>query len=394
MTITVRHLGRICALAALLALVPAAPASADDPFPVPGTATITVEGDGSGHGKGLSQYGAYGAARQGRTAGQILDFYYPGTQVGKTSGKVKVLISADADRDLVVDARSHLTLLSLASGRTWRLDRPGATRWRIVRNAAGDSVVSYRRTTWRAWRTVHGDTEVAAGGAPVTLRAPSGRTSYRGALRSTHEGTRRLTVNVLPMEAYLRGVVPAEVAAAAWPQQAMRAQAVAARTYAAYERTHGTHDAYDLCDTDACQAYGGASAEYPTSDTAIATTAGRILTYAGAIAFAQYSASNGGWTVDGGKPYLVATKDPYEGTSPDYYGWRAHISARTIEKAYNLENLSSIGVETRDGHGPRGGRVETVRLESSTGWTGTVTGESFRSHLGLSSTLFEIISVH
>jgi SpoIID/LytB domain protein len=62
------------------------------------------------------------------------------------------------------------------------------------------------------------------------------------------------------MESYLRGVVPAEVSPSLWPQEAMRAQAVAARTYAAYERAHAGSRAYDLCDTAACQAYGGASA--------------------------------------------------------------------------------------------------------------------------------------
>jgi SpoIID/LytB domain protein len=388
------RLGRLAGLTVCLVLAaPLAPAHADDPYPVPDTATITVVGDGSGHGKGLSQYGAYGAARQGRSAQQILDFYYPGTRTGHAGGSVKVLISADHDRDLVVDARPGLTLRKVSSGRTWRLTHAGATRWRIQRSSSGADVVSYRTGAWHQSRVLSGDVEIAAGGDPVALRTPAGRTAYRGALRSTTHDGRRVTVNVLPMEAYLRGVVPAEVAAASWPQQAMRAQAVAARTYATYERQHGGNSAYDLCDTALCQAYGGASAEYPTSDTAVARTAGRILTYQGKTAFAQYSASNGGWTVDGGKPYLVAEKDPYEGTSPDYYGWTQRISAHAIEKAYNIENLSSIAIETRDGHGRRGGRVETVRLESTTGWSGTVTGDSFRSHFGLRSTLFEITQV-
>jgi SpoIID/LytB domain protein len=262
-----------------------------------------------------------------------------------------------------------------------------------VSKQSGDSVVSYRTGSWHRWRVLRGDVEFAAGKAPITLHTPAGSVRYRGALLSTwHEG-KRVTVNVLPMEAYLRGVVPAEVAAASWPQQAMRAQAVAARTYAAYERQHGGNPDYDLCDTAACQAYGGASAEYATSNTAVSKTAGRILTYHGKTAFAQYSASNGGWTVDGGEPYLVARKDPYEGTSPDYYGWTVRISARKIEKAYRIENLSSIAVESRDGNGRRGGRVVTVRLASTTGWTGTVTGDSFRRNFGLASTMFEITSV-
>jgi SpoIID/LytB domain protein len=174
----------------------------------------------------------------------------------------------------------------------------------------------------------------------------------------------------------------------------MRAQAVAARTYAAYEREHAGNPDYDLCDTAACQAYGGASREHPASDTAVARTARKILTHRGETAFAQYSASNGGWTVDGGRPYLPAKQDRYEGTSSDYYGWTVEIPVGAIEDVYNIDNLTGIAIETRDGNGRRGGRVGTVRLENAdTGWTGTVTGDSFRRNFGLLSTLFTITAV-
>ena len=195
------------------------------------------------------------------------------------------------------------------------------------------------------------------------------------------------------MEKYVRGVVPAELSSI-WPQQAMRAQAVASRTYAAYEREHTGNPDYDLCDTAACQAYGGATAETAKTDKAVGATARRVLTYDGETAFAQYSASNGGWTVDGGRPYLPAQEDPYEGSSTDFYGWSVEVTAADVEKAYNIDNLTSIAIETRDGRGPRGGRVETVRLENAdTEWSGTVTGDSFRRNFGLFSTLFEITSV-
>lgn len=378
-------------LALLAGLLTSGPADADETYPVPDTATITVEGDGSGHGKGLSQYGAYGAAREGLKVGAILDFYYPGTRLGTGLGRIKVLISDAAG--LVVEDRDGLTVRSLATGRTWAPREPRATRWRVRANGAGESVVSFRTGAWHTWRVLRGDAEFAAGGKPLSLRTSDGSVAYRGALRSVDHPGGRVTVNVLPMEQYLRGVVPAEVAAASWPQHAMRAQAVAARTYAAYEREHTTNPDYDLCDTAACQAYGGASAEYPTSDTAVAKTATKVLTHHGETAFAQYSASNGGWTVDGGQPYLPAQSDPYEGTSSDYYGWTVEVSAAEVEAAYNLGNLTSIAVETRDGHGPRGGRVLTVRLKTEGGFDGTVTGDSFRRNMGLPSTLFELTSV-
>ncbi|GAB3770780.1 SpoIID/LytB domain protein [Nocardioides ginsengisegetis] len=379
----------------LLLLVGVAPALADDPWTVPSPATITITGDGSGHGKGLSQYGAYGAARQGLTAQQILDFYYPGTHAGSAGGTITVLISGDRDADLVVEDRDGLEVRAVRSGKVFALTEKAARTWR-VKQTGGKSLVAYRASgtsPWHTVRTISGDAELTAGGKPVTLRSPVGARAYRGALRSTHHDGRRVTVNVLPLEAYVRGVVPSEVAASRWPQQALRAQAVAARTYAAYERAHTANPDYDLCDTAACQAYGGATAEYPTSDAAVTATAHRVLTYQGGLAFAQFSASNGGYTVAGQFPYLPAQPDPYEGTSPDYYGWTATVTDAQIEQAYNIEQLTDLQINTRDGKGPRGGRVETVLLTTAKGDTYSVTGESFRRNLGLRSTLFEITDV-
>nr|WP_281386036.1 SpoIID/LytB domain-containing protein [Nocardioides luti] len=342
----------------------------------------------------MSQYGAYGAARSPYllSSQQILDFYYPGTRTGSTGGKVAVLISADDDGSLVVADRGGLTARSLANGRTVKLREPKAKRWRIT-PAGTRSEIAYKTRRWHTLTVLRGDAEIAAGGRPVALRTPDGTVSYRGALRSTHHAGDRVTVNVLPMEKYVAGVVPSEVAALRWPQQALRAQAVASRTYAAYERAHGGNAAYDLCDTAACQAYGGASAEFPSSDDAVRATARRVLTYQGELAFAQFSASNGGWTAAGQFPYLPAQEDPYEGSSSDYYGWTETVTSAAIEKAYHLENLTSLQIETRDGNGPRGGRVTTVRLQTEAGFDGTVTGDSFRRNLGLRSTLLEITGV-
>jgi len=383
----------VLALAATVAatLVGSSPASADTSYTVPTPATITITGDGYGHGKGMSQYGAYGAARQGLTFKQIVTFYYPSTALGETGCQVKVLISADDDRDLVVDAARGLTVRALASGRSWKPDVPRASRWRILPSGSRTQI-SYRTSGWHSWRTVRGDVQLSAGSRPLTLRTPDGPVAYRGALRSTFRNDTRVTVNVVPMESYVRGVVPSEMYAP-WPQQALRAQAVASRTYAAYEREHTSNTAYDLCDTAACQAYGGYTAEAASSDDAVAATARRIVTYQGATAFAQFSASNGGWTVAGQFPYLPAQQDPYEGTSKDYYRWSVTLTDADIEKAFNLEDLTSIGIETRDGNdrdAGRGGRVDTVRLVSSGGFDGTVSGEKFRSKFGMRSTLFSI----
>lgn len=373
-------------------LATAGPAAADDPYDVPDQAVITVQGDGSGHGKGLSQYGAYGAANDGLSGEQILDFYYPGAGRGSRTGPVEVWVSGDDGRHLVVDDRTGL-MVRAGTGRLMKAHaiQPKADKWRITPTAEGAKVY-FHRGSWRLFQSFRGDPAFYAGGAPLTLRTPDGKVDYRGELRSTTYDGDRITVNVLPMEKYVRGVVPAELSSL-WPQQAMRAQAVASRTYAAYEREHAGSRPYDLCDTAACQAYGGASAETATSTDAVTATAKRVLTYQGETAFAQYSASNGGYTVDGGHPYLPAQPDPYEGTSSDYYGWTVTITAKQVENAYNLGNLTYLGIETRDGQGPRGGRVQVVRIKTEGGFDGTVTGDSFRRNFGLSSTLFELTDV-
>lgn len=393
-------------LTLVAALVPAVPAvAADEPWTVPDNATITIDGLGFGHGRGLSQYGALGRGRAGHGYESIVKFYYPGTDWGRSGGTVKVLVTADTSTDVVVDARSRLAVRSLGSGRTFTLPakvkQRKVIRWRITAAGGGRSQVDARTNRWREWRAVSGDAEFSAGGDPVTLRTPAGAVAYRGRLRSatpSGSGTGRDTVNVVSLDSYLKGVLPQEVIASVWPVATLRAQAVAARTYAAYERAaapSGRH--YDLCDTASCQVYGGATAEYPRTNDAVVATAGRVLTFGGEPVFAQFSASNGGYTVaDPNFPYLVAQEDPFDHYDPDGVGgdgWRTSVTSAAIEKAYNLENLTGIRVAARDGLGAWGGRVVTVWLLSSTGWNGTVTGDSFRRRLGLRSTLFTISDV-
>ena len=113
-----------------------------------------------------------------------------------------------------------------------------------------------------------GDAQFSAGGRPITLVTPGGRVAYRGILRSATPSdlepgaVDRDTVNVVPLDDYVRGVVPQEVPAQ-WPTQTVRSQAVAARTYAAHEAAAPADRHYQLCDTAHCQVYGGFSAEQP-----------------------------------------------------------------------------------------------------------------------------------
>ena len=362
---------------------PTAPAVADRPDPESerGPAYVALEGRGFGHGRGMSQYGAQSAASQhGRTYRQILGFYYPGLAIGHARGTIRVLLSGDTSDDVVVRDHRGLVLRAVATGNTWKLSRAGATRWRLTpANGGADTRLSVYDGRWRAVRTVAGEAELTASG-PVGLVTPTGVTRYQGALRSAVAPGGRDTVNVVRLEDYLRGVVPREVPAL-WHPQAVRAQAVAARTYAAYHRAR-PKGYYDICDTTSCQVYGGFSDHHPASDTAIRATAREVLKTDGGPAFTEFSSSNGGWTVAGSVPYQVAKQDSWDPVNR----WEYRLPAGTIEKRYpGIGDFQRLRVLRRDGHGAWNGRVIRVRVVGSRG-TVTRTGEDFRITFGLRST--------
>lgn len=359
---------------------------------LPDDAVLTITGNGFGHGHGMSQYGANGAAKQGLDYRAIASFYYPGTSWGSAAGKVRVLITADTTRSVVVQARTGLTARWVGHHRSWNLAhrKPTAKRWRIAPVAGGRSKVEFKTRSWHRLVTVGGDLEFNAGGAPITLALPGGRSvAYRGTLRaaSPHPGGMdRDTVNILPLDRYLQGVVPREMPSL-WLPAALQAQAVAARTYAAFERAdQGGY--YQICDTSACQVYGGYSAEQPSTNAAIAATAGQILTYGGAPAFTQFSASNGGASLAGSQPYLVSRSDPYDGA---YRNWHATVTAAQVEARWpSLGKLVSVSVTRSAANAPGAGYVATVTLSGTAGQPVTVSGDTFRTFAGLRSTWFAI----
>ena len=387
-------------LGALLAVVPALPGPAtavgvDQTYPMPATGTVTVNGHGFGHGHGMSQYGAEGAARQGKTWREIVQFYYPGTAWGSVSGRVKVLISADTSRDVVVGPRSGLEVRDTATGQRWTLPRNGATRWRLDVASNGRSVVDYYEGSWRRWKVLSGDGTFFANGAPITLYYGGTSKQYRGFLRAARPSAGSMdrdTVNSVLVEHYLKGVVPLEMPAT-WRPDAVRAQSVAARTYATYEMAHPRANHYQICDTTSCQVYGGYSAEHAASNAAIAATAGAILTWQGSAAFTQFGSSSGGWTSANQFPYLPAQADPYDGWSGNpVHDWSVKVDVAKIERLWpGVGNLRSIKVSARDGNGQWQGRVWQMTLVGTKSGKATsvaVTGDTFRAKLGLRSTWF------
>jgi SpoIID/LytB domain protein len=382
------------ALGAVPGAVAAAPAAqAAEVWTIGAGSTIKVDGFGYGHGRGMSQYGSEGAALQGLTSAQIMDFYYPGTTAGQAKGQVKVWISGDRDNVLTVLRRPGLAVRDLVTKKKIVLPDRNTRRWRLKAGSGTKTVVSFYRGGWVRWRTLGGDAEFTAGGAPVTLVLATGNVAYRGGLasRAPRPGrAKRITVNRVPLESYLRGVVPRETFPS-WHPAALEAQAIAARTYAAWDRSTPSSKLYQICDTTSCQVYGGFSAEYASTDTAIAATRFSVrLDGAGKPAFTQFSSSNGGWTVAGSQPYLVAKADPYDGWSGNKVGtWHdVPLTAGNVERNYPaIGSLTKISIDTRDGHGDLGGRVLKMTL-TGTGGSVQTTGEDFRLRVGLRSSWF------
>jgi stage II sporulation protein D len=356
-------------------------------YVVAANGTLALTGHGFGHGHGMSQYGAQGAAKQGLTAQQILAFYYPGTTPGTTTGTIRVLISADTDNDVRVLPASGLSLRDTHDGSTHALPTTaGITTWRL-RTVSGKTVLDYDNGTWHTYlpggKAIAGDGEFFRNGTLV-LRVGGTTRTYRGSLRLSSSDT----VNVLSMDDYVKGVVPSEMPAS-WLPAAVQAQAVAARTYGAYDRAAHSSRYYQTCDTTACQVYGGVDREDSRSNAAVAATANQVLNYQGAPAFTQFGSSSGGWLAAGSRPYLVAKADPYDGFSGNaMHTWTTTLTRAAVQKAYpSLGTLQRVLVTQRDGNGEWYGRVESMILDGSKANV-TLTGTAFRSKFGLRSQWF------
>jgi SpoIID/LytB domain protein len=389
----------------LVLTTPAAPAVArDQVYFVPISKSWTITGHGYGHGHGLSQYGAQGAALKGKTYRQILGFYYPGTSFSQVTGQVRVLISADTTSDLQVRPGRELKVRELTSGDMWTLPVDSSiSRWRLRPGQDGATVVQYHDARgWQRWRIPGGGGPLVGAvqfqrPGPLTLLVPGGSDvvgkAYRGALRLVQPypgaGTRD-TINALSMDAYVQGVVPYEMPTS-WARHALRSQAVAARTYAAWQRAQNPRRYYQICDTTACQVYGGVGAEVDSSNAAVQATAGQILKYNGKPAFTQFSASSGGWTSAGSVPYLPAKQDPFDDfPGNSVHTWSTQVNAASLESLHpQIGRLVKLRVTQREGNGQWGGRVQQIVLDGTSG-TAYMTGDDFRWHFGLRSTWFSI----
>lgn len=385
----------LCATATVTAVVLAPAASAEDVYLRPASGSWTIDGHGWGHGHGLSQYGAQGGASIGRTADQITAFYYPHTTRAVIANTpMRVLLASDTDSTTEVYPAAGLTATDLATGVQAVLPG-GYTRWRVAVDGAGLHLQSTSSST-TGWTThpMSGSTSFAgplrfSGPTFVRLALPGGTSrDYRGTLAASRTAATTLsTIDTLSMEDYLLGVVPRE-SVSSWQPAALQAQAIAARSYSAFQRDHATAAASDICDTSSCQVFGGSrvyaadgsqtALEPQSTSDAIRATAGVVRVDAGgASIFAEFSSSNGGWSTDGAKPYLTAQRDDWDGLVPStVHSWTTTLPVSALERQFPaVGTLSRLRVTARDGNGDWGGRVQTVVLEgrSSAGAATSVT---------------------
>ena len=202
-------------------------------------------------------------------------------------------------------------------------------------------------------------------------------------------------IDDLLLEHYLRAVVSLEISGS-WTPAALRAQAVAARSYALLIRRNAraAGQRFDICDTTSCQVFGSIATESANEVQAVRATAGEYLASGGEPAFTQFSSANGGYSVAGSRSYLVAKPDPYDGVvaAADNWGhsWQRTVTARAIESAWPaIGTLQTLNVLGRDGNGAWGGRVQSLALVGSAA-TVTVSGDSFRWAVGLKSTWWTV----
>ena len=327
---------------------------------------FVIDGRGWGHGVGLSQYGAQGYAVAGWKHPRILAHYYRGTQL-------RILPSRQV-RVLLLEGRASVRI---GSAKPFRLIDAGGKKRRF---RAGD-----RRFTVGRPKGLRFPLRIVAGASPLRVDG----SAYRGRLLVYRSGRRLTVVNRLPLDRYLRGVVPWEMPFY-WHREALRAQAVVARSYALATLKPGTR--FDLYADTRSQVYGGVAAEKVSTNRAIAATAGRVLLWQGRVATTFYHSTSGGrtapidqvWPKAGPVPYLVSVPDPYDRISKHHRWGPIVLKPDEVAKKIKAPGVRDLIVERTPS-----GRVAVVDVKARRGLR-RVPAQDFRRELGLRSTWFTV----
>ncbi|MGO9964790.1 MAG: SpoIID/LytB domain-containing protein [Acidimicrobiales bacterium] len=371
--------------------------------PFPGR-NVDFVGFGNGSGIGMGQWGAFGyAAVDHRTYPWILAHYYGGTTLstGDNPASSDPAVSVDLNENdgdpVVVTSQSAFSFggarfvggqaaRAVLSQGTWTLsDAPScsSTSWtpvssQLVNPVAVPASVRSSATLSQVLTICEHDGVVLPVAGTVEAYDASG-----GAV----------TLNILPLEEYVQSVISAEVSwswglfggrAGApqdhpWGFQALEAQAVATRSYAASELASGGWAPYATTCDSSCQSYQGLADENRMLEAAVRDTAGQLLLQEspsgtpGAPVSAEYSASTGGYTLGGPFPAVVdggdsvCIKSRFYSCNPCHKWW-ASVPVSAIEKAFpSVGELAAVEVTQRNGLGSLGGRVDTVALAGTDG---------------------------
>jgi len=354
----------VAACAGALALVLALPAAGAEAKII-----WKVKGGGFGHGVGLSQYGAFGFAKHGRGWRQIVRHYYRNTTISPTSAKtVRILLRPYQSRVKFKSASSACGV-SLNEAKTYSGTRKGGSV--LLRNPKG-----------RVLKNCGGLLK-ATGGKSVKML---GKGAYRGALhiRPSSVPGRVNAINALGVDPYVQGVVALE-SPSSWPMNALRAQAVVARSYGLASSVGGR--GFELYDTTSSQVYGGIGAETARTNRAVRDTKMQVVKFKGKVAQTFFFSTSGGHTesnqfVFGGKPipYLRGVKDPYDKASP-LHRWKRKFSFRRMQRALRGRVRGKLRkiVVLRRGASPR---IFRARLVGSRGRS-KISGQDLKARLGL-----------
>ena len=357
----------------LATVLTTAAASAAAPADAGGT-RWSIRGAGWGHGVGMSQHGALGMAERGRSHRAILRRYYRGTALRRTPDRaVRVLLRERAAR-VSVRGATQACGRRLRAARTYRATQAAG---RVVLRTAGGLPIADCGPVLRA-----------TGGASVEVR---GLGRFRGHVEVRPAGRASvLAVNAVRLEQYLRGVVAAEMPAA-WPRAALRAQAVAARTYAITTDEGG--EAFDQFADTRSQVYLGRRGEHPATDAAIRATRGQVVTYRGRPAVTYFHSTSGGRTEDvelvfgdsPPHPWLRGVADPDDAVSPVHRWGPVTFSSAGLDRALgDLVRGRVTGVVPRR-RGRSSPRILAAELVGTSGRS-TATGAQLRARLGLRDT--------
>jgi stage II sporulation protein D len=212
---------------------------------------------------------------------------------------------------------------------------------------------------------------------------------YRGRVLVVPNGGKVTAVNWVDLEEYLYSVLGAEMPAS-WPQEALKAQAVAARSFALNRRDRSLSASFDVGRTTAHQVYRGLASEAPSTIAAVNATRGQVLTHSGRVIEAVFHASSGGHTENVEDvwqqplPYLRSVPD-FDQDAPVFRWSETFTTSQFQQRVTGIGQLQSVATERLT---PQG-RVASIRLQGSEG-TLTLTGTQLRQALGLRSTLFSV----